>query len=84
MMWLTEWRIIDNFSDMAQTSIFWDLYPDEFEVLPIGLVRQPGWLSHKSCSLQAVGLTAYGLQNCGFHKEVVQKLKFPNNSINPY
>jgi len=39
------------------------------------LVRQPGWLSHKSCSF-----SAYGLQNCD-NKEVVQKLKFPNNSI---
>jgi len=53
----------------------------------IGLVRQLqtygllGWLSHKSCSLQTFGRTAHGLQNCGFYKEVVQKLKFPNDSI---
>ncbi|MCL2138629.1 MAG: acyltransferase [Treponema sp.] len=42
----------------------------------IGLVRQPGWLSHKS------GIF-YGkaIKKCWFSKEVVQKLKFPNNSI---
>ena len=42
----------------------------------IGLVQQPGWLLNKSCSF-----SVYDLQNCCFYKEVVQKLKFLNNSI---
>jgi predicted nucleic acid-binding protein len=35
------------------------------------LVRQPGWLSHKSCKM---------LHILRFLAEVVRKLKFPNNS----
>ena len=42
----------------------------------IGLVRQPDWLSHKSCSF-----SAYSLQDYIFYNRVVLKLKFPNNSI---
>ena len=43
------------------------------------LVRQPGWLSHKSSSF-----SAYGLQNCYFYKEAVQKLKFLNSSTDTH
>jgi putative GTP pyrophosphokinase len=39
------------------------------------LVRQPGWLSHKSCSFSGESLA-----KLRFLAEVVQKLKFPNNS----
>jgi hypothetical protein len=39
------------------------------------LVREPGWFPHKSAFFQAEAL-----QKCDFYKEVVQKLKFPNNS----
>jgi len=39
------------------------------------LVRQPGWLSNKSCSF-----SVYDLQNCYYNKEIVRKLMFPNNS----
>ena len=42
----------------------------------IGLVREPCWFPRKSCSF-----SAFSLQNCCFYREVVQKLKFPNNSI---
>jgi hypothetical protein len=40
-----------------------------------GLVRKPCWFPNKSRSF-----SAFSLQNCCFNKEVVQKLKFPNNS----
>jgi len=42
-----------------------------------GLVREPGWFPHKSAFFQAKAL-----QKCDFYMEIVQKLKFPNNSIN--
>jgi hypothetical protein len=38
-------------------------------------VRESGWFPHKSCSF-----SAYSLKTAIFNKEVVQKLKFPNNS----
>jgi hypothetical protein len=42
----------------------------------IGLVQQPGWLSHKSCNFSPCG---YDM--AVFLAVVVQKLKFLNNSI---
>ena len=42
----------------------------------IGLVREPGWFPHKSCIFRTKVL-----KKCCFYMEVVQKLKFPNNSI---
>jgi len=42
----------------------------------IGLMRQPGWLPHKSCNFRAKAPKI-----AVFLDEVVRKLKFPNNSI---
>jgi hypothetical protein len=40
-----------------------------------GLVRQPGWLSHKSCNFSPA------VAKLRFLMEFVRKLKFPNKSI---
>jgi hypothetical protein len=52
--------------------IRWFSRKHDYIFFDIRLVRQPGWLSHKSCKMFRI---------LRFFAEVARKLKFPNNSI---
>jgi hypothetical protein len=70
------WRVLDIHKDAALilTEAITEQRPYHDEYI-IRLVRQPGWLSLKSCKM---------LRILRFLEEVVRKLKFSNNSTEKF